>query len=131
MKKISFIILILILLTSCSAPLSEDFDEKIIEDNVHLIIDHLNNKATDKLFELSTVTLKNELTEETMAQVYELLKEGGKFEEITSISNGSTVDKNTKEEFAVSIIKTQYELKEFSYTMTFTKQYKLAGLFIK
>ncbi|HZK09554.1 MAG TPA: DUF3887 domain-containing protein [Clostridia bacterium] len=131
MKKISFILLVLILLTSCSAPLSEDFDEKMIEDKVGLILDYLNNKQTDKLLELSTVTLKDGLTEETMSTVYGLLEEAGKFEEIISISNGSTTDKNTKEEFALSIIKTKYELKEITYTMTFTKQYKLAGLFMK
>ncbi|NLY36501.1 MAG: DUF3887 domain-containing protein [Tissierellia bacterium] len=131
MKKISFILIILILFTSCSPSLSDGFDKGTLEDKVALIIGYLKEKATDKLHEESTVALKEGLTEETMNAVYELLEEAGEFEEILKISTSSTTDKNSKEEFAVSVVKTKYSLKEITFTMSFTKQYKLAGLFLK
>ncbi len=131
MKKISFILIILILFTSCSPSLSDGFDKGTLEYKVALIIGYLEEEATDKLHVESTVTLKEGLTEETMDTVYELLKEAGEFEEILKISTSSTTDKNSKEEFAVSVVKTKYSLKEITFTMSFTKQYKLAGLFLK
>ncbi|NLB20144.1 MAG: hypothetical protein GX829_04780 [Clostridium sp.] len=40
-------------------------------------------------------------------------------------------DETTEEEFAVSAIKTKYDSKKFTCTITFTKDMKLAGLFYK
>ena len=36
-------------------------------------------------------------------------------------------DKNSKEELAVVIARAKYEIKTFTFTITFTKQMKLAG----
>ena len=40
-------------------------------------------------------------------------------------------DKNIKEELAVVIARAKYEIKTFTFTITFTKQMKLAGLYFK
>ena len=43
----------------------------------------------------------------------------------------SKTNKDNDEELAVVVAKTKYENKSFTFTISFTKQMKLAGLYIK
>lgn len=120
------------LLLGCSSPkLSEDFNEEEVKEAVEDVISYLNNKDSEAILEISTVAVKNAFTEEVMEQVFEAIDEGGEFEEIEEISVGGQKDKDTEEEFAVAVAKAKYENKKFVYTITFTKQMKLAGLYYK
>ena len=132
LKFILWFILCLTLLTGCgSSELSDDFNEEEVKQAAGDVIEILNNKDTKSLLEISTVQVKEAFTDEVLEQIYEAIDEGGDFKEVKAISVASTADKSTKEEFAVAVVKAEYEIKTFTYTISFTKQMKLAGLFYK
>jgi len=56
---------------------------------------------------------------------------GGTFEEVSNISVAGSTDKTSGEEFAVAVVKAKYEIRSFTYTISFTKEMKLAGLYYK
>lgn len=119
-------------LTACSSSkLSEDFDEEEIKLAVEEVIDMLNNKDRKKLLETSTVEVRKAFTDEVLEDVFDAIGEGGEFKGIKEMSIGGKQDKDSKEEFAISVTKAEYENKNFTYTITFTKQMKIAGLFYK
>ena len=136
MKKTIFTIIILVfslaLLTACISPsLSEDFDEDEVKRAAEEVISYINNEDGESLLEISTVALKNALTDELLEEIFEAISEGGEFLEIEEISVGGSKDKETEEEYAVAVAKAKYEHKNFTYTLSFTKQMKLAGIFYK
>ena len=47
------------------------------------------------------------------------------------MSIAGNTDKSSQEEFAVVVLKAKYEIRNFVYTLSFTKQMKLAGLYYK
>ncbi len=120
------------LLIGCSNPgLSDDFDEGEVKKAAEDVISYINNRDSENILEISTVAMKNALTDEVLEQIYEAIAEGGGFKAVEDISVGGQKDKGTEEEFAVVVAKTNYENKNFIYTITFTKQMKLAGLYYK
>lgn len=122
----------LTLLTACGgSKLSDDFDEGEVKQAVEDLISYINDKDSQAILQISTVAVKDALTEEVLQQVFEAIGEGGDFEEVEEISVGGQKDKQSEEEFAVAVAKAKYENKKFIYTITFTKQMKLAGLFYK
>lgn len=125
-------ILVLTLMTACtSSKLSEDFDENEVEKAVEQVISYLNNKDSQAILEISTVQMKKALTDEALEEIFETVSEGGVFKQIEEISIGGSKDKNSEEEYAVSVTKAKYENKKFTYTITFTKQMKIAGLYYR
>lgn len=120
------------LLTGCAGTgLSEDFDEDQVKKATEDVIGMINSNDSEAILEISTVQMKQALTEEVLSEVYEGIGEGGEFREIEEISIGGNKDKTSEEEFAVAVAKAKYENKKFTYTITFTKQMRLAGLFYK
>lgn len=130
---LGFILLLcLTVLAACGGQtLTEDFDEAALKSSVEEIIQIIADKDSDALRDLCNVTMKEALTDDVLSQIYEAIDEGGAFEEITDISFAGTEDSATEEEFALVVANAQYENRKFTYTMTFTKQMKLAGLFFK
>lgn len=126
------LILCLSALAACgSTKLSSDFNEEEVKAAAEAVISFINNEETEALLDMATVAVKNALTDEVMAEIYEAIGEGGDFGQILDITVGGHKDKASKEEFAIAVAKTEYEHKNFIYTLTFTKQMKLAGLFYK
>lgn len=131
-KLVLCFIIIFTLLVGCSgSKLSDDFNEKEVEKEAEKVITIINNEDSEVLLEMSTVQMKNGLTDDTLEEIYEAIGEGGEFESIEEMSVAGQKDKDTEEEFAVVVAKTKYENKNFVYTISFTKQMKLAGLFYK
>lgn len=134
-KGLYFILAITICFTflvGCgNSKLSDAFKEEEVKESVENIISYINKKDSESLLGVSTVALKNALTDEVLEGVYEAIGEGGEFKEILDMSVGGQKDKNSEEEFALAVAKVKYENKNFIYTLTFTKQMKLAGLFYK
>ena len=95
------------------------------------VIDLINNKDSDALLALCTVKMKEGLTDTVLAQIYEAMSEGGQFKNIEAVSIGGQTDKASNEEFAVAVVKAKYEIKTFTFTISFTKQMKLAGLYYR
>lgn len=128
---LSLVISFTLLIGCSSSTLSDDFNEEEVKEAVEDLISYLNNKDSEAILEISTVAMKDALTEEVLEQIFEAIGEGGEFKEIEDMSLGGQKDKDTEEEFAVAVAKAKYENKKFVYTITFTKQLKLAGLYYK
>lgn len=124
-------ILCLVLVGCGIQKLSSDFDENEVKKATENVINLINTQDSAGLKELCTVQMKEALTDEVLGQIFEAIKEGGSFQEIAEMSVGGVKDKASEEEFAVTVAKAKYELKNFTFTITFTKQMKLAGLYYK
>jgi PBP1b-binding outer membrane lipoprotein LpoB len=141
MKSLSFkslsvfiflIVISIVLLTGCASPkLSSDFNEEEVKKATENVIFMINEQNSEGIKELCTVQMREALTDDILKQVYEAISEGGQFEKIENMSIGGTKDKSSGEEFAVVVAKTKYEIKSFTFTISFTKQMKIAGLYYK
>lgn len=126
------LILSFTLLIGCSnSKLSDDFDQEEVQISAEKVISFINSKDSESILEISTLAMENALTEDVLQQIYKAIGEGGKFEKIEDLNISGVQDKESKEEFAVVVTKAKYENKKFVYTISFTKQMKLAGLFYK
>ncbi|MDW7656664.1 MAG: DUF3887 domain-containing protein [Bacillota bacterium] len=120
------------LLSGCTGQkLSPDFDEAAVRAAAENVINLINEQQTDALQALCTVQMRTALTDDVMKQIYEAIGEGGAFEEIENMHISGSIDKTSGEEYAVVIANTRYEIKKFIFTISFTKQMKLAGLYYK
>lgn len=122
----------LVLLTGCgSTKLSEDFKEDEVKSAAENVITLVNSQDTDGLKAICTVQMRDALTDDVMKQIYEAIGEGGTFVEVSNISVAGSTDKTSGEDYAVVVVKAKYEIRSFTYTISFTKQMKLAGLYYK
>lgn len=120
------------LLSGCGGQkLSSDFNEDDVRQAAENVITLLNNQETETFSELCTVKMKEALTDDVMKQIYEAIGEGGAFVEIEDMSVAGAKDKASEEEFAVVVARAKYEIKTFVFTITFTKQMKLTGLYYR
>jgi predicted lipid-binding transport protein (Tim44 family) len=127
------VVLCLAVFTACNTQekLSTGFDEEKVKAAVGKVIQAVNEQDSDALRELSDDTMKSTLTDDSLAPVYQAIGEGGEFQEIKDINIAGATDKETKVEYAVAVARAQYEKKAFVYTISFTKDMKLAGLYYK
>lgn len=128
------LVLCLALLTACNAgqkKLSTDFDQDKVKEATTKVITAVNEQDGDALREISDDAMKSALTDDALAAVYKAIGEGGAFKEIQDVNIAGATDKETKVEYAVSVARAQYEKKAFVYTISFTKDMKLAGLYYK
>ncbi|NLO83113.1 MAG: DUF3887 domain-containing protein [Clostridiales bacterium] len=135
-KKLGpFLLVILIclaLLNGCGGrKLSEDFDEDEVKKQAEKVITLINNRDSENLIEMCNVQMKEVLTDEVLGKVYEAVGEGGQYEGIEDMSVAGWTDKKSEEEFAVVVARAKYEIRTFTFTITFTKQMKLAGLYYR
>jgi hypothetical protein len=126
------VVLCFAVLTGCvGQELSGDFNEEDVRKAAEHVITLINNQDSEGLRELSTVQMRAALTDDVLDQIYEAIGEGGQFETIEDMSVAGTTDKTSGEEFAVVVARAKYEIKTFTYTISFTKQMKLAGLYYR
>jgi len=120
------------LLTGCiGQELSGDFNEEEVKKAAENVIMLINDQDSEGLRELSTVQMRAALTDDVLKQIYEAMSEGGQFERVEDMSVAGTTDKSSGEEFAVVVARAKYEIKTFTFTISFTKQMKLAGLYYR
>jgi len=120
------------LLAGCiSTKLSEDFDEDKVKTAAENVIGLVNSQNSEGLKEICTVQMRDALTDDVMVEIYEAIGEGGAFDQVSDISVKGSTDQSSGEEFAVVTVKAKYEVRTFIYTISFTKQMKLAGLYYK
>lgn len=125
-------VMCLVLLTGCgSTKLSESFNEDEVKSAAENVIALINSQDTNGLRAMCNVQMRDALTDDVMKQVYAAIGEGGTYEEVSNISVAGSTNKTTGEEYAVVVIKAKYEIRSFTYTISFTKDMKLAGLFYK
>jgi hypothetical protein len=126
------VVLCFALLTGCvGQELSGDFNEEEVRKAAENVIMLINNQDSEGLRELSTVQMRAALTDDVLEQIYEAMSEGGQFENVEDMSVAGTTDKSSGEEFAVVVARAQYEIKTFTFTISFTRQMKLAGLYYR
>ena len=126
------VVLCFALLTGCiGQELSGDFNEEEVKKAAENVIMLINNQDSEGLRELSTVQMKAALTDDVLNQIYEAIGEGGQFETVEDMSVAGTTDKSSGEEFAVVVARAKYEIKTFTFTISFTRQMKLAGLYYR
>ena len=109
--------------------LSSDFDEAEVKAAAEDVIVLVNENDSEGLRGKSNAAMKNALTDETLDSIYEAIGEGGAFKEVENMSVAGTTEND--EDLAVVAAKANYENKSFTYTITFTKDLKLAGLYYK
>lgn len=137
MRKLTFRSLFIlgicfVILSGCSGQsLSDDFDEEAVKNQAKEVIMMINNKNSEDLMDISTVQMKEALTPETVNTIFAAIDEGGEFIDFEDISVGGQKDESSDEEFAVVVVNTNYDIKNFTYTISFTKQMKMAGLYYK
>lgn len=121
------------ILTACSGQkqLSSNFDMDKVKEAASKVITAVNEQDGDALREISDDAMKTALTDDSLAPVFKAIAEGGVFQEIKEMNVASSTDPKTKVEYAVVVANAQYEKKAFVYTISFTKDMKLAGLFYK
>jgi len=120
------------LLAGCiGQELSGDFNEEEVRKAAENVITLINDRDSEGIRELCTVRMREALTDDVLDQIYEAIGEGGQFENIEDMSVAGTTDSQSGEEFAVVVARAKYEIKTFTFTISFTKQMKLAGLYYR
>lgn len=128
---IAIVVFMFIAAGCASQMLSDDFDEAEVKAAAENVISLINSKDSQSLKELCTVQMKAALTDDLLEQLYEAIGEGGAFIEVEQMSVTAMTDEASEEVYAVVIARAKYDIKTFVYTISFTKQVKLAGLYYR
>lgn len=126
-------ILCLFLLTACNKELpalSSKFDPAKVEEKAKSVIALVNAQDGQAMREMGTEEIQQSLTDEAMKPVYDALQKAGALKEIKDIQLAGNTD-SAGQEYGVFVAKAVYEKKNFIYTITFTPDMKLSGLFFK
>lgn len=122
------------LLTGCaSTKLSEDFDEATVKSAAEEIVTLLNNNDVETICnEKIDPELSEYFTTDTLQQaIDQYLSDVGAFKEYSKEAVIGTKAQKTKEDCAVAILKAKYENKNITYTISFNKDMKVIGLYMK
>lgn len=126
------VVLMIAFATGCGAPqLSAKFDEETVKQKAQNVIALLNAQDSDGIREVSVQILKDALTDDTFAQIYAALGEGGAFVEVTNLTAYGSTDENTGVEYAVVQAQAKYDKRSFTYTISFDTDMNLAGIYYK
>ena len=138
MKKFFAALGVLLLIggiTGCSRSqeLPDDFDENEVKMAAEEVIDLVNAGEYEKLAEEKwNAQLKTALPAEKMsAEIQPVIEELGAFESFENEAVAGGEDKDTEQEFAVVVVKAKYEERKVQFTISFDKNMKTAGFFIK
>lgn len=121
------IMLCLFIFTGCSAgKLSDTYNEDEVKAAAEDVIDKLNDKNYEGILTNSSDELKISLPDNKLQEAWEgFSKDIGEFD---SISKETLAEKNG---YAVAIINSKYENKRVTFTLSFNKEMKLSGIYMK
>ncbi|MCK8058156.1 MULTISPECIES: DUF3887 domain-containing protein [unclassified Fusibacter] len=119
------------LLTACtSTELSSDFDSAVVESSAQGVVDALNAKDYDSVVAMLREDLQDRLNAQKIADAVEMTY--GDAGEFTAINKTTVIgQKKEDEDFAVAIIEAKYENKKVIFTLSYDKNMKLIGLYMK
>ncbi len=123
-----------LMLSGCSgSKLAENFDEQTVKQVARDVVDHMNEARYATITdEMVRDDLKSILSEQVLAQAAEQILAGaGDFESFSSEAVAGTKDQKTSEDYATAILVTQYADKKVTYTISFNKQMKIVGFYMK
>ncbi len=134
-KRTSWLILAvfcLALVAGCSGEkLSSSFDQAEVEASAMKVIQMVNDRDGEGLRAMSVPTMAAALNDSALEQVYNAIEAAGAFKEVKAMNTASKIDKDSQTEYAVVLAQAEYEKITFNYTISFTKDMELAGLFFK
>lgn len=125
--KVSLLILSLFILVGCGAPkLSEDFKEEELKSAAEEIIADFNAEKYDDVISNGTEEIKSQLTANQLEQAWNTVgKDLGNYEEL------SKVVYTEKDGIATVIAIAKYENKKIQFTISYDKDMKLCGIYMK
>jgi len=121
----------LILIGCGSQALSDEFDEAEVKEAAVMIVDLINVQDSDSLLNYSTPRLQAAIPGDVWEDVFAAIGEGGNFVAIDRLSVRGITERSSGEKFAVVTVRAQYEKQTFVFTISFTEQMKLAGLYYR
>lgn len=135
-RKIAGVLAVVLILAGgsgcASAELSDDFDKDTVEMAAKEVVDQLNSgdyAAIEESYNAAMIiAMQGQKLQDTLQPILDKL---GGFEEITNCEVVGSKEQNTKEDLAVALINVKYAEGKVRYTISFDKDMKLAGLFIK
>lgn len=113
--------------------LSDQFDEAEVKSQAEEVIRLLNDGEVDTLVDDEWNTmLKSALDKDAVrTQVLPIIEELGAFESFDKEAVTGGKDPDTEQEYAVAVIKAQYEKRKAQFTISFDEDMKVGGFYIK
>ena len=122
-------------LTACagSRKLSDKFDEAEVKAAAEEVIEILNEGDVDTLVdEKWTTVMKSMVGKDVLTgEILPIVEELGAFEAFDKEAVTGNTDQDTDQEYAVAVIKVQYEKRKAQFTISFDEDMKVGGFFIK
>ncbi len=127
------VVMLAILLTGCGAgkiPLAEVFQQEQLEQQTLQIVSWLNEEEYEQVYDTFREDMKQALpTEELKSACVETYGEGGEFVQITSTEvNGQKIE---GEDYAVVMVKAQYEQQIVTFQVGYDANMQVVGLYMK
>jgi hypothetical protein len=137
MKKLIIVSLIIALATAmlggCSSTkLSDAFNKDTVETTAKKVVDNLNAGSYDSVCTMFRDDLKTQLTADALkSAVDKTYGKAGAFVKYKNVSIIGQKESGTKNDAAVAVVIAKYEKKNVIFTISFDKDMKLIGLYMK
>lgn len=124
---------ITIILSGCaSAKLAGAFDKQTVEDTAKKIVKDVNKGDYASISNMFSKDMQAAAPTETFKQdIQNALGNPGAFEDFKKIEVVGQKDKKTNADIAVAVVAAEYKNKKFIYTISFDKDMKISGFYIK
>lgn len=123
------LLLSVVVIAGCAAELSSAFDEAVVEQSAHDVIVMINDHDSEGIRAMCTPEMASALTDEAFVSIFAAIDEGGTFTELTKTTIVGATDDGV--DYATVVAVAEYENKTFTYTISFTEDMKLAGLYYR
>ena len=125
------LLLCLIMLTACHQ-LAPGFDEEAMYEKGCQVVELCNARDYEAVLAMFDQELLGDVTAAELAeQLDPVLDEYGKFEDFKTHAVAGSQDKNSGMELGILALRCAYEHKKVIYTITFTENNELVGLFVQ
>lgn len=126
------VLLLLTLLLCACGPISGSFDEETLYQKSCQVIELCNARDYQGLYDCFDPRLGEALPlSEIESQVGPIMDGFGEFEEFKNYATSGSADETTGEEYAVIAVRCGYSEGKATYTMTYTTDYYLVGLYVQ
>jgi hypothetical protein len=133
MKPKIFLVSLLLFLVACSSnSIPKGFDEEELNKQAKQVIEYLQDAKYEHVIDMMREDVQAMLPVETLQEVAEAkFAAVGSFEKYAQVVITDTTDPKTSEVYAVVIVVVEYTDGKGTYTLTFDKDLRCVGLYIK